>query len=188
GPAQRAGIRQGDVITAVAGQQVTPDQTLSFIVANTPIGTRVPIEIIRSGQRLTLNATIGERPSEAVLLGQAPTDEGERNGPPPEAGAEAARQSLGLTLQTLTPEIRQQLRLPDSVQGLVVARVNPASSAAEQGLQRGDIVISINQRPVRTPQEAAAAVAEARKAGRDTVLLLVQRGTGPARFIGVKLR
>lgn len=187
GPAARAGIRQGDVIVSVAGQEVTPDNTLSFIVANTPIGTRVPIVVIRNGQRETLTAAVGERPSEAVLQGQPPAEEPER-GTSGEAGAEAARQSLGLTLQTLTPEIRQQLRLPDTVQGLVVARVNPASSAAEQGLQRGDIILSINQRPVRTPQEAAAAVAEARKAGRDTVLLLVQRGTGPSRFIGVKLR
>lgn len=167
---------------------MTPDNTLSFIIANTPIGTRVPVTVIRGGQRLTLLATIGERPSEAVLQGLPPESETPRGGRPGDDGAEAARQSLGLTLQVLTPEIRQQLRLPDSVQGLVIARVNPASSAAEQGLQRGDVVLSINQRPVRTPQDAAAAVAEARRAGRDTVLLLVQRGNGPARFVGVKLR
>jgi serine protease Do len=187
GPAQKAGIRQGDVIVSVAGQDVTPDNTLSFIVANTPIGTRVPIQLIRDGQRQTIMATIGERPSEAVLQGSAPEEPEERGGQG-EPGAEAARQQLGLTLQTITPEIRQQLRLPDTVQGLVIARVNPSSDAAEQGLQRGDIVLSINQRPVRTPQEAAAVVAEARKAGRETVLLLVQRGTGPSRFVGVKMR
>nr|WP_207790752.1 Do family serine endopeptidase [Thermaurantiacus tibetensis] len=187
GPAQKAGIRQGDVIVAVAGQEVTPDNTLSFIVANTPIGTRVPVQLIRDGQRITVTATIGERPSEAVLQG-GQADEPEERGGRGEPGAEAARQQLGLTLQSITPEIRQQLRLPESVEGLVIARVNPSSNAAEQGLQRGDVVLSINQRPVRTPQEAAAIVAEARKAGRDTVLLLVQRGPGPARFVGVKMR
>ncbi|MFQ3594577.1 MAG: Do family serine endopeptidase [Sphingomonadaceae bacterium] len=187
GPAQKAGIRQGDVIVSVAGQDVTPDNTLSFIVANTPIGTRVPIQLIRQGQRQTITATIGERPNEAVLQGQPP-EEPEEGRESREPGAEAARQSLGLTLQTLTPEIRQQLGLPETVQGLVVGRVNPASNAAEQGLQRGDIVLSINQRPVRTPQEAAAIVNEARKAGRDTVLLLVQRGNRPATFIGVRMR
>jgi serine protease Do len=187
GPAQKAGIRQGDVIVSVAGQEVTPDNTLSFIVANTPIGTRVPIQLIRQGQRQTITAVIGERPNEAVIQGR-PADEAEEGPDPREPGSEAARQSLGLTLQSITPEIRQQLRLPETVQGLVIARVNPASNAAEQGLQRGDVVLSINQRAVRTPQEAAAIVAEARKAGRDTVLLLVQRGTGPAQFIGVKMR
>jgi serine protease Do len=187
GPAAKAGIRQGDVVVAVAGQDVTPDNTLSFIVANTPIGTRVPVTVIRDGKRQTVTATIGERPNEAVLQGQPEPDVGEPGGKP-EPGSEAARQELGITLQSLTPEVRQQLRLPDTVKGLVVARVNPNSSAAQEGLQRGDIILSINQRPVTTPQEAAAIVAEARKAGRDTILLLVQRGTGPARFVGIKMR
>jgi serine protease Do len=187
GPAAKAGIRQGDVVVAVAGQEVSPDNTLSFIVANTPIGTRVPVTVIRDGQRQTITATIAERPNEAVLQGQPEPDVGEP-GDKPEPGSEAARQELGITLQSLTPEIRQQLRLADTVQGLVVARVNPNSSAAQEGLMRGDIIVSINQRPVRTPQEAAAIVAEARKAGRDTVLLLVQRGAGPGRFVGVKMR
>jgi serine protease Do len=78
--------------------------------------------------------------------------------------------------------------LPDTVQGVVVAQVNPSSDAAEQGIQRGDIIVSLNQQPVRTPQEAATAVANARKAGRDTVLLFVQRGNTPGRFIGVKIQ
>ena len=186
GPAQAAGIRQGDVIVRVAGQDVTPDNTLSFIVANSPIGTKVPVEVVRGGKRLTMTATIAERPSEAALLGQpereAPADDDDSTQP----GAEAARKSLGITLQALTPEIRQQLRVTDGTRGVVIARVNPSSSAAEEGLQRGDIILSINQLPVETPQQAADAVAQARKAGRDTVLLLVQRGNSPGRFVGIK--
>jgi serine protease Do len=187
GPAAKAGIRQGDVVVAVAGQEVSPDNTLSFIVANTPIGTKVPVTVIRDGQRQTITATIAERPNEAVLQGQPEPDVGEAEGKA-EPGSEATKQELGITLQSLTPEIRQQLRLPETVQGLVVARVNPNSNAAQEGLQRGDIIISMNQRPVKTPQEAAAIVGEARKAGRDTILLLVQRGTGPSRFVGIKMR
>ncbi|MFN7397740.1 MAG: PDZ domain-containing protein, partial [Sandaracinobacter sp.] len=74
------------------------------------------------------------------------------------------------------------------VLGVVVAQVSPSSDAAEQGIQRGDIIGSVNQQPVRTPQEAATAVAAARKAGRDTVLLFVQRGNTPGRFVGVKIQ
>jgi len=189
GPARSAGILQGDVVVRVNRQDVTPDNTLSFIVAKTPIGARVPIEVIRQGQRVTLTAVIAERPAEAALLGQ-PTEDadartpGERDQP----GAEAARRSLGITLQALSPEIRQQLRIPDTVNGVVIAQVNPSSDAAQEGLRRGDIILSINQRPIQTPREAADAVALARKAGRDTVLLLVQRGTGPSRFVGVKVQ
>jgi serine protease Do len=188
GPARAAGIQQGDVVVKVAGQDVSPDTSLSFIVANTPVGSRVPIEVIRGGKRLTLMATISERPSEASLLGQAEQTEPEDSAGSDQPGAEAARKSLGLTLQALSPEIRQQLRLPETVQGVVVAKVNPSSNAAEEGLQRGDIIVSVNQNPVRTPQEAANAVAAARKTGRDTVLLFVQRGNLPGRFVGVKIQ
>jgi len=188
GPARAAGLQQGDVVVKVAGQEVTPDNSLSYIVANTPIGSRVPIEVIRGGKRLTLTAAIGERPAEAALLGQPESVEPDTPGAKDQPGAEAARKSLGITLQAMTPEIRQQLRLPDTVQGVVVAQVNASSDAAEQGIQRGDIIVSVNQQPVRTPQEAATAVANARKAGRDTVLLFVQRGNTPGRFIGVKIQ
>lgn len=188
GPARKAGIQQGDVVVKVNGQDVSPDNSLSYIVANTPIGSRIPVEVIRGGKRVTLSATIGERPSETALLGQ-PEPETQANGDEADQpGAEAARKSLGLTLQALSPEIRQQLRLPDTVKGVVIARVNPSSNAAQEGLRRGDILASINQRPVSTPQEAANAVAEARRAGRDTVLLFVQRGNTPGRFVGVKIQ
>jgi serine protease Do len=188
GPARAAGLQQGDVVVKVAGQEVTPDNSLSYIVANTAIGSRVPIEVVRGGKRVTLTATIGERPTEATLLGQPDQATPESPAEKDQPGAEAARKSLGITLQAISPEIRQQLRLPDTVQGVVVAQVNPSSNAAEEGIQRGDIIVSVNQRPVRTPQEAATAVADARKAGRDTVLLFVQRGATPGRFIGVKIQ
>ena len=188
GPAQSAGVQQGDVVIRVAGQEVTPDTTLSYIVANTPVGTSVPIEVIREGKRLTLNARIVERPSEAVLIGgneREETAKDSKQGTQP--GAEAAQKSLGIGLQALSPEVRAQLRLPESVKGVVIGRVDPSSSAAQEGLQRGDVILSINQRPVTTPQEAADTVTSARKAGRDTVLLLVQRGNNPSRFVGVKV-
>jgi serine protease Do len=188
GPARAAGLQQGDVVVKVAGQEVTPDTSLSYIVANTPIGSRVPVEVIRGGKRITLTANIAERPSEATLLGEAEPAEPESKGSAKEAGAEAARKSLGLTLQAISPDIRRQLRLPETVNGVVIAEVNPSSNAAEEGLQRGDIIVSINQQAVSSPQQAADAVNAARKAGRDTVLLFVQRGATPGRFVGVKVQ
>jgi serine protease Do len=185
GPAARAGIRQGDVIVSVAGQAVTEDNTLSYIVANSRIGASVPIELIRDGRRQTLNATIAERPGEQVLAGQ-PTDE-PGSAMPREDTQQAARRSLGVSLQPLTPEIRQQLRVGADVQGLVIAGLNPNSDAAAKGLRRGDVIRRINNRDVTTPEQAAAVVDEARKAGRNAVLLLVQRGQNPATFIGVEL-
>jgi len=190
GPASRAGLKQGDVVTRVASQDVTYDNTLSIIVANTPIGARVPIELIRDGKRLTVTAQIVERPSEAIVRGQLdPTpDETPAAAGGAAAGTEAARQSLGITLTSLTSDVRGQLKLSPGVQGVVIAGIDPNSDAAAKDLQRGDVILSINQRPTPTPAAAAAAVADARRANRDTVLMLVQRGTAPGLYIGIKLQ
>lgn len=189
GPAARAGIRVSDVITRINGRDVTIDNTLSFVIASTSVGTTIPIELIRDGQRRSVNATVAMRPSEAIVQARSgiPTDPEEDAPEARNEAAEATRQSLGITLTPLTPAIREQQKLAADVQGVVIAGIGPNSDAAAQGLQRGDIVVSINQRPTTTPAEAAAAVDAARKAGRESVLLQVRRGAGPARLVGIKL-
>ena len=191
GPAARAGIRQGDVILTVGGREVDYDNSLSYLVATTPIGTTVPVELMRDGKRVRINAIIAQRPSEAVVAQRAGLP-GEDDAPAAEdtskaPGIEAARASLGITLQPLTPVLRQQLKIDEKVQGVVIAGISPSSDAATKGLQRGDIIVKIGQKPVTSPAEAAAAVEVERKAGKDTVLMLVQRGSTPARYTGVKL-
>jgi serine protease Do len=158
------------------------------VVANTPIGATVPIELIRDGQRKSINATIAQRPAESVVQARAGiTPDADESEPSKAPGIEAAKASLGITLQPLTAEMRKQLRVPETVKGVVIAGINPASDAATNGLQRGDIILQINQKQTTSPAEAAAAVDAARKAGRDTVLMLVQRGATPPRYIGIKL-
>jgi len=196
GPAARAGIEQGDVVVTVAGQPVTPDQTLAYIVAQQAIGARVPIELIRHGQRRNVTIAIAERPSEEELarLGggdeQAPaaTNGGKPTQDAQSTGQRSTQQSLGLAVQTLTPALAQQLQIRDAnLRGLVVGTVDPNSDAGQKGLQPGDIILSINQAPVPTPEAAAAAVEAARRAGRNTVLLLVRRGNAPPAYVGVEL-
>jgi serine protease Do len=174
----------------VAGREVNFDNSLSYIVATTPIGSTIPIEMIREGKRLKVNAIIVQRPSEAVVAQRAglpsddePADEDTSKAP----GIEAAKASLGITLQPLTPVLRQQLKLDEKVQGVVIAGISPSSDAATKGLQRGDVILKIGQKPVTSPAEAADAVDAERKAGKDTVLMLVQRGNTPGRYTGVKL-
>ncbi|MBU6164523.1 MAG: Do family serine endopeptidase [Alphaproteobacteria bacterium] len=191
GPAGRAGIRQGDVILKVAGREVDYDNSLSYIVATTPINSTVPIELLRDGKRMTINATLAQRPSEAVVAQRAGLPANDDDQPAEDAtkapGIEAAKASLGITLQPITPALRQQLRIDDKVQGVVIAGISPSSDATAKGLQRGDIILKIGQKPVTTPAEAAAAVDAERKAGKDTVLMLVQRGTTPPVYRGIKL-
>jgi serine protease Do len=125
--------------------------------------------------------------AEASPMSDDDGDDEDEDGDAKTPAAEATKQSLGITLQPLTKQLRDQLQIGDTVQGVVIAGITPASDAATNGLQRGDIILQINQRPTTSPAEAAAAVDAARKAGRDTVLMLVQRGKNPPRYIGIKL-
>jgi serine protease Do len=192
GPAARAGVHQGDVVVAVNGQAVTPDQTLAYLVSQQPVGSRVPIQLIRGGQRQTVTITIGERPSEAELARlngvEDSTPVKEPGVTEQSVGQRSTRESLGLTVQALTPEVARSLRLSDvNLHGVVVSAVNPNSDAAAKGVQQGDIILSINQRATATPEQAAAAVAAARAAGRTSVLVLLRRGNVPPAYYGIEL-
>ncbi|HEY0626567.1 MAG TPA: Do family serine endopeptidase [Allosphingosinicella sp.] len=191
GAAERAGIQQGDVIVTINNRPVTPDETLAYIVSNLAPGSRVPIELIRNGRRMTVTAVVGQRPTDEELARQSGVEQEQEVTEPAEAdqstGQRAARQSLGVTVQTLTPEIARSLRLNDvNLRGVVVASVDPSSDAGTK-LTRGDVIVSINQRATRTPEEAAAAVEAARAAGRTSVMLLVRRQNLPAQYVGVEL-
>jgi serine protease Do len=187
--ADRAGIRQGDVVVSVGGQPVTPDQTLSYLVSNSDIGSRIPIELIRNGRRQTVNVQVGERPPEEQLAAQLGGNDEEFGTDPDEARQkEAATASLGLAVQPLTPAIARQLSVPSTTRGVVIAGVDASSDAAAKGLRRGDVVISMNGRPVTTAEELRAAVTEASRSGRNSVLALVQRGANPARYVGLKVK
>jgi serine protease Do len=70
---------------------------------------------------------------------------------------------------------------------VIITAIDPSSSAAEKGLQRGDLIVSINNQPVTTPAQVIAAIDAARKAGRSSVLMLVKRGTAPEAFVGIDI-
>jgi serine protease Do len=186
-PAARAGIQQGDVIVQVNGQDVTPDQTASYLIATTPVGSRIPIDLIRDGRRVRVTATVGQRPTEEQLARLLNPDGGDSAAPGETTTPVAPQRALGLSLQPLTPELARAAKLPPTARGVIVMAVDPASNAAEQGLQRGDLIMSVNRQPVTTPAQVTAAVEAARRAGRTSVLLLVKRGTGPEAFVGVSV-
>ena len=184
-PGSKAGLQQGDVIVKVNGQQVTPDQTVSYLVANVPPGTRVPLEIMRNGKRATLYVTVGERPTEDALNKIVSGSGGTQNGTT--TAPTAPQKALGLSLAPLTAELARAANLPATAHGVIVTAVDPNSNAAEQGLQRGDLVVSVNNQAVTSPAQIIAAVDAARKAGRSSVLLLIQRGNSPAIFVGINI-
>ena len=184
--AARAGIQQGDVILKVNGRDVTPDETVSYLIANSSVGARVPVEVIRDGRRQTLQVQVGQRPTEEELARQAGggTDQEEALG---EESPVAPGTALGLSLQPLNEQIIRALNLPATTRGVVITSIDPGSDASEKGIRRGDVILSVNRQAVTTPAQVLAAVDMARRAGRSSVLLLVKRGQAPEAFVGVNI-
>ena len=184
--AARAGLQQGDVILRVNGTPVTPDQTVSFLIANTSVGSRVPLDVVRDGRRQTVQVQVGQRPTDEELAKQAGIGQDDTQ-PMGDEKPVAPGAALGLSLQALNPQIITALGLPATQKGVVVTAVDPSSDAATKGLARGFVIVSVNRQPVSQPAQVLAAVEAARKAGRNSVLMLVKPRTGPEAFVGIEI-
>nr|WP_301287253.1 Do family serine endopeptidase [Sphingobium sp. OAS761] len=186
--ADKAGIKAGDVIVSVNGQEVNPDQNLSSIVASQPIGSKVPIVLIRNGQRMTVSATVGERPPEDELNSFAQSQDDDDFNSQQQAPGKAAEQSLGIAAIPLTPGIVRQLGVPADTRGIVITAVDGSTDAGAKGLRRGDVILSANNRPVTTQAELDAQVKAVASQGRNAILLQVLRRGQPALFLPIRLR
>ncbi|MCK4711628.1 MAG: PDZ domain-containing protein, partial [Marinosulfonomonas sp.] len=176
GPAAEAGIKSGDVITAFDGVPVADTRALVRQVGNTEVGKEVRVVVFRDGKTQTLKITLGRR---ETAEGTVPAVE-----EAPVAPVET--DVLGLTVSEMTPELRQQLGLGDSAQGLVIMDVDEASQAFEKGLRAGDVITEAGQQKVATAEDLDARIQDARDAGRKSLLLLVRRA-GEPRFVAISL-
>jgi len=189
--AAKAGIQAGDVITKVNGKTVTPDQTLSYLVTNLPIGTDVPIELVRSGKTIKVTAKLGKRPSEEELAGSTfdPDAEDDAMGQNDDGtSAQATADALGLSVIDLTPAIARQIGVPSTQKGVVVTTVNPNSDAAQKGIRRGYLITSVNRQPVTSATELDQAISKVKRSNREAVLLQVRRGARDPQFVAVRLQ
>ncbi|MFS8110276.1 DegQ family serine endoprotease [Rhizobium jaguaris] len=173
-PAADAGIKSGDIVTAVGNETVKTPKDLSRLVADLSPGDKRSVTVWRNGKSIDVNVTVGGNDDSK----QAANDKGDGKVQP------SNQPSIGVGLANLTPDVKQQLNLPQNVEGAVVASVNPDKPAAAAGIQQGDIIVSVNDKPVRNAHEVQSAVAEAGKAGRKSVLLLIQRD-GNKTFVAV---
>jgi serine protease Do len=161
GPAQRAGLRRGDVIVEFQGEQIESWNELPRVVAGTPVGKEVEVVVVRGGKRKTIGVTLGELPGESVVPASAP-----------------ARSELGLRLQPLTAELAERFDL-EGTRGALVAQVEPGSPADEAGLRSGDVILEVNQGEIDSPDDVRERVAD----GDESVLFLVQRGERTQFFV-----
>src|SRR6266581_8864395 len=155
GPADKAGVKVGDVITEFDGKEVKDSGDLPIIVARTPVDKKVRMKVLRDKKEVTLTVAVGELKDEEVVASA------------PEKG------ELGMTVQKLTPQMAESLGL-ERAEGIVVTAVEPGSVADDAGIRRGDVILEVDRKSVRNVEEYRKAVAGVRK-GRG-VLFLVRRG------------
>ncbi len=172
-PAAKADIRTGDVITEYNGKAVARMKDLPRLVAETKAKAKVNVKVWRDGEERVLSVVIASMPASEIADSTA------------EQGGEGGGK-LGLSLAPITPETRQQYRLPESSQGALIVGVRADSPAAKKGLRTGDVIKMVGQKPVSSPQDVVDQVNEAGAKHRNAVVLLIER-SGDARFVAVDL-
>ena len=188
GPGDKGGLRVGDIVLSVNGQKVSGSNELTRAVAATRSGDVMRVEIRRTGRVQTLNIVSGLRPSIASLnRSEAGGSDDEGSGPDAARPGPARTTVLGLSVEPLTEAGRRTNGLNADVKGVLITAVTDGSDAAKKGVKAGMVVVQANERTVSTPQDFAAAVADARKAGRPAVFLLVNVGQGRNAGIALKL-
>jgi Do/DeqQ family serine protease len=176
GAAERAGLKQGDVILALNGNPVSEPNSFRNNIAGTPPGQTVMLRIWRGGNEQELRPTLGEFTPEQR---EVPSSDDRSSGP---RGSDDAR--LGISVQPLTPALAQQLGLSADTQGLAVMEIDPLGPAADAGIQQGDVIEQVNQQPVRSVADLRAAI---ERSGDKPLLLLVNH-RGRTVFVTIKLR
>ncbi len=176
GPAKEAGMESGDVITSFDGKDVADTRELVRTVGNTQVGKAVRVIVHRGGKTETLLITLGRR------------EDAEGAVPAVATGPDAPETSdvLGMTVSPITDELREELSLSDDSEGLVVTNVDEESAAYEKNVRAGDIITEAGQQKITVAAELDDRIAEAKDAGRKSILLLVRRA-GEPKFVALPL-
>ncbi len=170
GPAEKAGIKSGDVIVSYDGRDVGDEHELPQMVAATKPGKKVALGVIRDGKEIGIPVTIAEMEGEKVAAARG--------------GKSDLTKGLGLTVQDITPEVAQQFEI-ENRKGVIVTQVEDGSPADDAGFQEGDIVRSVNRQPVKNVQEFGGVLKKL--SGEKTVLFLVERGDARI-FLAIKIK
>jgi serine protease Do len=181
-PAEKGGLEAGDVILKFDGKDVTTMRGLPKIVAQTPIGKTIDVDVLRKGAHKTVQVAVGRLEEDE---GATPVNdkEPEQKDTPP-AGATV----LGMKLATMNDEARKKFGIDPKTNGLVVEDVDGQSQAAQKGIKVGDVLVEAGQDTLNKPEDLAKSVDKVRNSGRKAVLLRVEDGKGDLRFVAVPLQ
>ncbi|HEX7892713.1 MAG TPA: PDZ domain-containing protein, partial [Terriglobales bacterium] len=166
-PASKAGLKNGDVVTGLDGKSIGDAGQLQVEVGQKQPGTTIHLDVIRNGKNMTVPVTLEAMGSRGNGMGE---------------NAATGKPRWGMSLQDLTPDLRDQLQLPNSVHGAVVAEVQPGSSAENAGLQRGDIILEVNRKPMHSAQDVQQALSGVAN-GQDALVLVWSNGGSTYRVL-----
>ena len=182
GPAAKAGVKAGDVILKFDGKDITEFRRLPRMVSETAINREVDLELLRDGKKLDVKVVVAEMPDEKEVE-QASAGEKPSGKKDATVGNVAG---LGFSAVPVTPGLREKFDLAADAKGLVVTEVKSSSAAAERGLRPGDVIVEAGQEPIKTVADLNTKIDSTRKAGRKSLLLLVQ-SDGALRFLPLKV-
>jgi serine protease Do len=180
GPAEKAGLKNGDVVLTFDNKPVADSRELPRIVASTPIGKTVNIDVLRKGKKQSYKIVI------AKLDEGAPDKLGKKLPPPPPPKPKSKISQLGLSLVPLDDAARAKFKLARNIQGVAVSDVDPDSPAADKNFRPGDVIVEVQSRPVKDPADVEARVDADVKAGKKVELMLVSRN-GDLTYVGLRL-
>ncbi|MBO0735403.1 MAG: DegQ family serine endoprotease [Alphaproteobacteria bacterium] len=176
-PGAKAGLKQGDVVLSFNGSEVTQLHDLPRLVAGVAPDTSAKMTVWRNGSTIDLQARVGEQP-ENDQVASAAGEEGD--------GQAARADAMGMHFARLNNRLRQELGIKRDVQGVAITQVESGSLADNVGLSPGDVIVAIDQQPVKTPQEAVERLKEAAASSKKSALLLLNRH-GVTQYVGVTL-
>jgi len=179
GPAARAGLINGDLITSFDGKPVPDDRALPRIVADTPIGKTVNMDVLRKGRKQIIKITVQK------LADEAKADKPVK-APPAPVKKQPKLAELGISLGLLDGPARAKFKIGTDVQGVAVTGVEGGSSAAEKNLRPGDVIVEVAGQAVKTPNDVSKRVEADTKAGKKSILILINR-SGDLTYVGLKL-
>jgi serine protease Do len=166
-PAAKAGLKNGDVITGLEGKPVDDAGQLQVVIGQKSPGTTVRLEVMRDGKSMTVPVTLEAMGSRDQVANNIDAHEKPR---------------WGMALQDLSGDLRQELRAPSDINGAVVSNVEPGSSAENAGIQRGDVIVEVNRKPVQSANDVSQALSGVPK-GQDALVLIWSNGGSTYRVL-----
>jgi serine protease Do len=172
GPADKAHIRNGDIILKFNNQDVKEMRSLPRIVADSEVGKQFPVLLWRDGKEVTVQATLDEKPDDIQKAAATSGDD------KPQAQQPTEISGLGVKIAPITPDMKDKFSLGADQKGVVITDVAPNSSASDRGLKPGDVIVEVQQGEISSPADVQQKVDTVKKENRKSVLMLIQRQDG----------